>query len=68
MMTSAHSELEMLLSVCHVHLNEVDRHVMNGDVSKAEFRARELAENAKLLSHALFREQRRSGEVNHEHH
>ncbi len=56
-------EIEMLLSVCHVHLNEVDRHVMNKDIIKAEFRAQELAENAKLLSHALFREQRRSGEV-----
>jgi hypothetical protein len=57
------NEINQLLSVCQVHLVQVEVWLGQGEYGKAEFRARELSENAKLLSNALFREQRNSGEV-----
>ncbi len=56
-------EIEQLLSICHVHLSNVERFLEVDQPNKAEFRARELAENAKLLANALYRAQRISGEV-----
>ncbi len=56
-------EIEQLLSICHVHLSNVERFLEVDQPNKAEFRARELAENAKLLANALYRAQRNSGEV-----
>jgi hypothetical protein len=56
-------EIKNLLSVCHVHLNHVERFLEVGQPNKAEFRARELAENARLLSNALFYEMHVSGTV-----
>ena len=56
-------EIEQLLSVCYIHLREAESWVEKDHLGKAEFRARELSENAKLLSNALFRVQRTSGEV-----
>jgi hypothetical protein len=56
-------ELRTLLGICHIHLSHVERFLELNQPAKAEFRARELSENAKLLSNALFRVQRTSGEV-----
>ena len=56
-------EIRNLLNVCHIHLNAVEQFLAVDQPMKAEFRARELSENAKLLSNALFHVQRRSGEV-----
>lgn len=57
------NEIRNLLNVCHVHLNSVEKFLEVDQPMKAEFRARELSENAKLLSNALYALQRRSGEV-----
>ncbi len=56
-------EIRELLSICHVHLSNVERFLEVDQPNKAEFRARELAANAKLLANALYRAQRISGEV-----
>lgn len=57
------NEIQNLLSTCKVHLNQVEKFLEIDQPNKAEFRAKELSENAKLLSNALFRIQRVSGEV-----
>ena len=57
------TEIQQLISTCYIHLRESESWASQGNLNRAEFRARELAENAKLLSNALFREQRVSGEV-----
>ena len=62
-MTTMTNEIRNLLSVCHIHLNSVEKFLEVDQPMKAEFRARELSENAKLLSNALYAVQRRSGEV-----
>ncbi len=59
-------EIQQLISTCYIHLRESESWVRQGNMGKAEFRARELSENAKLLSNALFRESRVSGEVKHD--
>ncbi len=56
-------EISELLSVCHIHLSNVERFLELDQPNKAEFRARELAENAKLLANALYLVQHNSGEV-----
>jgi len=56
-------EIRQLLATCMVHQNMVAKFLELGQPAKAEFRSRELAENAKLLSNALYRIQRTSGEV-----
>jgi hypothetical protein len=56
-------ELKNILSTCHIHLNAVERFLDVGQPNKADFRARELAEQAKLLANALYRVSRNSGEV-----
>lgn len=56
-------ELKNLISTCHVHLNSVEKFLEVDQPIKAEFRARELKENASLLANALYRVSRTSGEV-----
>ena len=56
-------EIRNLVSVCTVHLNQVQTFLDIGQPVKAEFRARELSENAKLLANVLYRVSRTSGEV-----
>ncbi len=56
-------ELRNLIGTCKVHLSHVETFLELGQPVKAEFRARELSEYAKLLSNALFRVSRTSGEV-----
>ncbi len=60
---SDYSEILQLVSVCHIHLNQAAHWLEHNDLGRAEFRARELAENARLLANALYRAQRVSGEV-----
>ena len=57
------NELRNLISTCHVHLNSVEKFLEVDQPIKAEFRARELKENAALLANALYRVSRTSGEV-----
>ena len=56
-------EIRNIISACHIHLNAVERFLEVGQPNKADFRARELAEQAKLLANALYRVSRVSGEV-----
>jgi hypothetical protein len=56
-------EIQQLISTCYVHLREAESWVSQGNLNRAEFRSRELAENAKLLSNAIYRIQRTSGEM-----
>ena len=56
-------EIRNLLSTCHVHLNSIEKFLDVGQPNKAEFRSRELAENAKMLANVLYRVSRVSGEV-----
>jgi uncharacterized membrane protein len=56
-------ELRNLISTCHIHLNHVESFLELEQPVKAEFRARELSENAKLLANVLYRVSRVSGEV-----
>jgi hypothetical protein len=57
------TEIDQLISTCYIHLREAESWVSQGNLKRAEFRARELAENARLLSNALFYEMHVSGEV-----
>jgi uncharacterized membrane protein len=57
------NEMRQLLVTCHVHLNSIEKFLEVAQPVKAEFRARELSENAKLLANALYRAGRVSGEV-----
>lgn len=59
-------EIRNLLSTCTIHLAQVETFLQLNQPVKAEFRARELSENAKLLSNALYRVSRTSGEVKNE--
>jgi hypothetical protein len=56
-------EIKNLISTCYCHLAAIEAHLTTRQDGKAKFRARELSENAKLLSSALFRAQRVSEEV-----
>jgi lipopolysaccharide biosynthesis protein len=55
--------IEQLVSVCHIHLNQVEYNLTHGDVYKAEVRAGELQKAADELKNVLYRFQRVSGRV-----
>jgi hypothetical protein len=56
-------EIRNTISASYVHLRQIETFLEIGQPNKAEFRARELKEQAHLLANALYRITRTSGEV-----
>lgn len=56
-------EIRNTISACYCHLRNVEMMLEMGQPTKADGRALELVEQAKLLRNALFRAMRNSGEV-----